>query len=112
MMVYEKKPIKKIIGKIEKEFGRYCYLKDSIILKGNKKIEVHKRINNFKLTKALLGKRIIEMKDYDGVKFICEDESWLMFRVSGTEPLIRIYSEAKSIKKAKQLIGLGRKLLS
>ena len=34
-----------------------------------------------------------------------------LFRPSGTEPLVRIYSEAKSLKKAKDLIQFGRKFL-
>jgi len=113
MMVYEKSPLKKIIEKMESRFGRYHYLKDSIFLKDNKKkIEILKKIESLKSTKSLLGKRIIEVKDYDGVKLICEDESWLMLRASGTEPLIRIYSEARNIKKTKQLLEFGRKLVS
>ncbi len=54
---------------------------------------------------------IVDVKDYDGVKLICEDESWLMLRPSGTEPLVRAYSEAKSLRKAKDLLKLGEKLL-
>ena len=64
-----------------------------------------------KAIKTLLGKKVVEVKDYDGVKLICEDGSWLMLRPSGTEPLVRAYSEAKSLKKAKELIKIGEKLL-
>jgi len=45
------------------------------------------------------------------VKLICDNEDWLMFRPSGTEPLVRIYSEAKSLKRAKDLLEFGRKLI-
>jgi phosphomannomutase len=61
--------------------------------------------------RSLLGKEVVEMKDYDGVKLICSDESWLMLRPSGTEPLVRAYSEAKSLKQAKELIKVGEQLL-
>ena len=54
---------------------------------------------------------LVEVKDFDGVKLICEDESWLMFRPSGTEPLVRVYAEAKSLSKAKKLIKFGELLL-
>jgi len=43
---------------------------------------------------------------------ICEDESWLMFRASGTEPIMRLYSEAKSLKQARSLLELGAKLIN
>jgi phosphomannomutase len=59
-----------------------------------------------------LSKKVVEMKDFDGVKLICEDESWLMFRPSGTEPLVRVYAEAKSLARAKQLLKFGHSLKS
>jgi phosphomannomutase len=43
----------------------------------------------------------------DGVKFIGEDGSWLLLRGSGTEPILRIYAEAKSIKDAQKLLKIG-----
>ena len=63
------------------------------------------------MIKTLLGKRVVQITDYDGVKLICEDESWLMLRPSGTEPLVRAYSEARTLKKAKELIKVGERLL-
>jgi len=106
MMVYEKKNIKQILQDMESEFGRYYYERSDLDLRG-RKYDVKK----FKALKTILGKKVVEIKDYDGIKLICEDESWLMLRPSGTEPLVRAYSEAKSLKKAKELIKIGEKLL-
>ncbi len=47
----------------------------------------------------------------DGVKFVAEDSTWLMLRSSGTEPVLRIYAEAKSDADAQKLLKLGEKLL-
>ena len=47
------------------------------------------------------------MKTFDGVKFVAEDSSWLMLRGSGTEPILRIYAEAKSETDAQKLLKLG-----
>lgn len=107
MMVYEKKNIQQLLTDMEKEFGRYYYERSDLDLKG-RKFDIKK----FKSQKELLGKKVVNIKDYDGIKLICEDESWLMLRPSGTEPLVRAYSEAKSLKQAKALIGIGEKLLS
>jgi phosphomannomutase len=41
------------------------------------------------------------------VKFVAEDSSWLMLRGSGTEPILRIYSEAKSDADVQKLLKLG-----
>ncbi|MCM8800559.1 MAG: phosphoglucomutase/phosphomannomutase family protein [Candidatus Omnitrophica bacterium] len=105
MMVYRNKDILKIVNEMEKRFGRYYYLRQDLSL--DRPIELKKD----NLPQELLGKKVIQVKDYDGLKLICEDESWLMFRVSGTEPMVRLYSEAKSIKKARQLLSLGKMIL-
>ncbi len=106
MMVCEKKNIKKLLCDMEKEFGRYYYERSDLDLKGRTFDE-----KRMKALKKLLGKKVVEVMDYDGVKLICEDKSWLMLRPSGTEPLVRAYSEAKSLKKAKALIKVGEALL-
>ena len=107
MMVYEKKNIKKLMEEMEKEFGRYYYERFDLKLKGNEKFD----LDTFKKTKRLLGRKVVDVKDFDGVKLICDDESWLMLRPSGTEPLVRAYSESRSSTRAKQLIKYGEGLL-
>ncbi len=105
MMVYRNKNILKILNEMEKQFGRYYYLRDDIHLR--QPVNLKKEA----MPKVLLGKKVVKVKDYDGIKLICEDESWLMFRGSGTEPLIRLYSEAKSLSQARKLLELGRRLI-
>ncbi len=105
MMVYRNKDILKILNEVEKQFGRYYYLRDDL------KIKDPVALKKETLPGKLLGKKVTEIKDYDGIKMICEDESWLMFRASGTEPIVRIYTESKSLEKSRLLIALGRKLI-
>ncbi len=106
MMVYQKKNMKQLLADMEKEFGAYYYERLDLTI-DRKACDLDK----IKTIPQLLGKKVVKLQDWDGVKLTCEDESWLMFRPSGTEPLVRIYSEAKSLKKAKDLIHLGRKIL-
>ena len=106
MMAYQKKDMKRILQDMEKEFGRYYYERCDISLKHGKFT-----LNKLRKIKTLLGKKVVEIKDYDGIKFICSDGSWLMMRPSGTEPLVRAYSEAKTHKRALQLIKYGEALL-
>jgi len=60
--------------------------------------------------KELLGVPLAQMKDFDGVKYVAQDDSWLMFRTSGTEPIIRIYSEASTAARMKKLLEHGKNL--
>ncbi len=111
MMAYQNKPMLKILNEMEKEFGRYYYLREDIHLAGFKAKAVSglsSKINKFKSKKQLLSRKVTQVKDFDGVKLICEDESWLMLRSSGTEPLVRVYAEARSLTRSKQLLNFGR----
>jgi phosphomannomutase len=47
----------------------------------------------------------------DGFKRVYEDHSWLLFRKSGTEPLIRVYSDAPTKERAEELANKGEALL-
>jgi phosphomannomutase len=59
----------------------------------------------------LLRSPLKEAKTFDGVKYIAEDSSWLMLRGSGTEPILRIYAEAKSAAAVRKLLKLGESLM-
>ena len=47
----------------------------------------------------------------DGFKFFVEDGSWLLIRTSGTEPLVRVYTEATSAEAQDALVNAGEKLV-
>jgi len=105
MMVYRNKNMLKILNEMEKQFGRYYYLRDDL------KLDHQVKVRKEDAPAEILGKRVAEIKDYDGLKLICDDGSWLMFRGSGTEPIMRLYSEAKNLDRAKKLLALGRKMI-
>ena len=105
MMVYRNKNILKILDETEKQFGKFYYVRQDFHIE--KRVEPKKE----NLPKELLGKKVVDIKDYDGIKLICEDQSWLMFRGSGTEPIMRTYAEAKNLKQAKQLLALGKDII-
>ena len=57
------------------------------------------------------GRQVKSINRLDGVKIIFEDDSWLLVRPSGTEPLVRIYAESESAKDMEVLLEQGRKYL-
>jgi phosphomannomutase len=54
--------------------------------------------------------RVVELDTRDGFRFILEDNTWLLIRFSGTEPLLRIYSETDSPERAERLLKIGREI--
>lgn len=56
---------------------------------------------------SLSGYSVRDVQTTDGTKLIFNDESWLLFRQSGTEPLLRIYCEATTKSMLKDLLQAG-----
>jgi phosphomannomutase len=56
------------------------------------------------------GYKVAGVETLDGTKLLFDDESWLLFRQSGTEPVLRIYSEATSKAKTDALLDEGTRL--
>lgn len=54
------------------------------------------------------AERVLEVSALDGVKYIMADDSWLLIRPSGTEPVLRVYAEARSQGMMEALIAYGR----
>ena len=67
-----------------------------------------------RLTRAtppeLANYKVTGVETTDGTKLIFDDESWLLFRQSGTEPMLRIYSEATTAAKSQALLAAGERL--
>ncbi|HVN54487.1 MAG TPA: phosphoglucomutase/phosphomannomutase family protein [Anaerolineaceae bacterium] len=56
------------------------------------------------------GEAIQEICVLDGVKYILADDSWLLIRPSGTEPVLRVYAEGRSPQMVKALLGFGEQI--
>jgi phosphomannomutase len=56
------------------------------------------------------GQRLAEVSTMDGVKYIFDDDSWLLIRPSGTEPVLRVYAEGRSEEMVKALLTYGRSI--
>jgi alpha-D-glucose phosphate-specific phosphoglucomutase len=59
---------------------------------------------------TLGGQKVRNITTEGGYKYTLEDGSWLLIRFSGTEPLLRIYTETRSQNAVAQLLEEGRKL--
>ncbi len=54
------------------------------------------------------AQKVVEISQRDGVKYIMADDSWLLIRPSGTEPVLRVYAEGRNQEMVKALLGYGR----
>ena len=103
------KPPSIMLAELHREFGEYHF--------GRRDLHVDPEIG-MKLVRdlaetpptSIANYPIVDVETMDGTKLIFEDESWLLFRQSGTEPVLRIYSEATSVPKMNALLDSGERL--
>ena len=55
--------------------------------------------------------KVVNLNKIDGFRYKLEDGAWLLIRFSGTEPLIRIYTESSSAEEVQKLLQIGQKML-
>ena len=58
--------------------------------------------------KEIGGNKVDEVSQRDGVKYIMADDSWLLIRPSGTEPVLRVYAEGRTSEMVKALMAYGQ----
>ncbi len=57
------------------------------------------------------GRKVENINRTDGVKFLFENNAWMLMRPSGTEPMVRIYAESENADDLEDLLEQGRKYL-
>jgi alpha-D-glucose phosphate-specific phosphoglucomutase len=109
--------LSQVLDDLQKLAGPSYYARNDIHLSPERQEEQKRSIRERlqgEQPATIAGKKVVRVNRLDGDKFICEDGSWVLLRLSGTEPLLRIYAEAQSpetvealLEGAKDLIGLS-----
>jgi phosphomannomutase len=103
------KPPSEIVRDIWNEFGEFHFERRDLhvpIEKGLKLVTAMRE----QTPSEFCGYKVTGVATLDGTKLTFEDESWILFRQSGTEPVLRVYCEATSLAKTMQLMEEGVRL--
>jgi phosphoglucomutase len=85
-----------------KKLGREFWpVRENLHLSDEQKANAVKRVAVDAST--LLGRKVVSIDRTDGAKFVFDDGSWMLLRLSGTEPLLRLYMEAESAAASAKL---------
>lgn len=91
----ENKELMDIWQEVIATYGDFRSKRVDLHLEEEKKIALLEALRNSTPTK--FGKFVVqEFSTKDGIKLLLSEDAWVLFRPSGTEPLLRIYLEAKS----------------
>jgi phosphomannomutase len=110
VMAEEGKPLGQLVADLQREFGPHYY--------GRRDLHIPEEIKQGAIQRARadstqsLGRyRVVKKENLDGIKFFLDAptngngaEAWILFRASGTEPLLRAYSEASSPELVEEIL--------
>jgi len=110
LVAMEGKPLGRILKDLEKQTGEFHTDRINIAVPADEKAAILKKLScGFDKIGRYPVQQFITT---DGFKFLLQDNEWVAFRASGTEPVIRCYLEAKSAAHLKQLKTACRKILT
>jgi phosphomannomutase len=103
------KPPSEMVKELHKEFGEFYFDRRDLHCEVARGQQLVARLASHPPAEVA-GHAVRGVETLDGTKLLFEDESWLLFRQSGTEPALRVYSEATAIAKMNALLAEGEKL--
>ena len=110
MVAINKQPIKEILKQIYKDVGTILSDRLNFHLPAEKMNSIKSKLEQ-NPPKEIASIKVKDVNKIDGYKFLLEDGSWVGLRLSGTEPVVRIYIEANSKKKMTALISASQDFL-
>jgi alpha-D-glucose phosphate-specific phosphoglucomutase len=116
VMADEKKTLGELVASLQEEFGEHHYGRvDMHIDEGLKQSAIRRARELTQGSVAFAGMRILRVETMDGIKFFLGNascagkenaaETWLLLRASGTEPLLRVYSESCNPESVKSVLA-------
>ena len=104
------KTLQELIEEVYSITGPFWFERNDLHIDEAVKVQVlnNCKANNYKT----FGKYAVQrVEDLDGFKFFFDENTWMMIRASGTEPVLRVYAEAKDMATAEDILKSARETL-
>jgi len=99
----------KLLADVMAEIGQFDYARNDFQVRPFEKRALVTRLVDL-APERLAGIPLASINTRDGVKYLLVDDSWLLIRPSGTEPVLRVYAEAHTPDTVQALLTEGRAL--
>ncbi|MFN2272237.1 MAG: phosphoglucomutase/phosphomannomutase family protein [Anaerolineae bacterium] len=105
-----KAPLHELVAGLQADVGPTFYARrDMPLRRPVAKEEMVARLTG-DVPKSLGGQGVTDVQTIDGVKYLLADDSWLLVRPSGTEPVLRVYAEAREQGMVDALLAYGERV--
>ena len=109
MVAREGKSVGQLLEELYGRVGRYITKRENISLSPEIEEVFPARVAN--LPTEIAGAKVAKIIRLDGTKLVLTDGSWLLFRKSGTEPVVRLYGEAATTGRLAEVMKAGREFI-
>ena len=109
-MAMSGKGLKQLLNETMDEIGHFYYRRIDLQIGQPAKEKLIARLSSGETATRSPGLPLQRTNFSDGFKFIFANGSWLLIRPSGTEPVLRLYSEAGSPEEVEKFLAAGREL--
>ena len=103
VMAWHGKRLGELVAMLHREFGEFHYGRVDLELRAGQKEKAIPYFSDAKLTR-LLDWPVTRREDLDGIKVYLGDIGWVMVRASGTEPMLRVYSETTKPETTRRIL--------
>ncbi|MCU1343322.1 MAG: phosphomannomutase [Candidatus Acidoferrum typicum] len=103
VMAWHRKSLSELVAQLHSEFGEHRYGRVDLELKPGQKERAIAHFTDGKLTRVLEWP-VVRREDLDGVKLYLGEIGWVMLRASGTEPMLRVYSETTGTVTTRRIL--------
>jgi alpha-D-glucose phosphate-specific phosphoglucomutase len=110
VMAWHRKSLGELVAMLHEEFGEHHYGRVDLELKPGQKERAIEHFSGKKMAKVL-DWDVARREDLDGIKLYLGDAGWLMLRASGTEPMLRVYSETRSPAATRKILEEARTIV-
>ena len=103
LMAWHGKSLGELLAALHAEFGEYHYGRIDLDLKPGQKEKAIAHFSDGKLS-PILDFPVVRREDMDGIKVYLGEAGWVMVRASGTENLLRVYSETTKPETTRRVL--------
>jgi phosphomannomutase len=106
-MAMSGKGLRELLNETMDEIGHFSYQRLDLPIEIDAKERLISRLKSGNI--GTIADRLVAEENFrDGFKYIFNDGSWLLIRPSGTEPVLRLYSEAGDQQTVEELLAAGK----